>query len=92
MRIEQKLTPQLEHPQLPQLPLQLEQLAQEQGDIFGSWFLFFGLVGWVCGLYCLFDLWWMKSDRELMMMKKKKEEGRERKGKERAGSSRSLYR
>ena len=32
---EETLTPQLLHPQLEQSPPQLEQLAQEQGDIFG---------------------------------------------------------
>ena len=47
------LTPQLEHPQLPQLPLQLEQLAQEHGDMLvaGDGDLFSGYV--VTYLVCL---------------------------------------
>ena len=46
----EKLTPQLLHPQLAQLPLQVEQLAQEQGDIFCFWFFGWGLLVGLVGL------------------------------------------
>ena len=36
-RKKRTLTPQLLHPQLAQLPLQLEQLLQEQGAMFFFW-------------------------------------------------------
>ena len=62
----EKLTPQLEQPQLAQLPLQLEQLAQEQGDIVFVCCLV-GLV-W-CGFFFFFvlavcvDVWIKKKER-----------------------------
>ena len=54
----ERLTPQLPHPQLEQLPEQLEQVAQVQGCILvnrgigkvGSWLVVFVIDCFVCGL------------------------------------------
>lgn len=73
------LTPQLLHPQLAQLPLQLEQLLQEQGAIFFFWQGNVGFCWWWDGMNVLFDGflcvcgWFDGVDR---MEKKRKEKKR----------------
>ena len=68
--VEKTLTPQLLHPQLEQSPLQVEQLAQEQGAILigkrlVTWMVFVNVF--VCGA------WWMVIYWELIKRRKKRQ-------------------